>query len=134
MRLEEANSVRQFQLEINGRHLKIENEIEYPGIVVEERDCVMGNQKIIIQDSATIVDLFKNYDYDPIVKDWIRNHVVIESMDLLLEVSNDDTIEFSVDGLFFLHRSDVISVHIIIISQKKKIGLADFISSVVIPL
>ena len=43
-------------------------------------------------------------------------------------------IEFSVDGSFFLYRSDIISAHIIITSQKKKIGLADFISSIVIPL
>ena len=116
MRLEEANNVRQFQLKINERHLKIENEIECLGIDVEERDFVMRNQKIITQDSATIVDLFKNYDYDPIVEDQIRNHVVIESIDLLLEVLNNDMIEFLVDSSFFLHRSDVISAYIIITS------------------
>ena len=43
-------------------------------------------------------------------------------------------IEFSVDRSFFPEYSEVVSAHIIITYQRRKIGLADFITSLVVPL
>ena len=43
-------------------------------------------------------------------------------------------IEFLVNRSFFPEYSEVVSAHIIITYQRRKIGSADFITSIIVPL
>ena len=61
----------------------------------------MTNQQIVIQDSEKLADIFKSYDYDPTVENWIKNLTEISDLELLEDVMRNNTIEFSVDGSFF---------------------------------
>ena len=46
----------------------------------------------------------------------------------------DNSLEFLVNRSFYLQKSKLVLAHIIITSQQKKIGTADFITNIVIPL
>ena len=62
---------------------------------------MMRNQQIIIQDWEKSVDIFKSYDYDPIVENWIKDSTKISDLELLEDAMRNNTIEFLVDGSFF---------------------------------
>ena len=81
-----------------------------------------------------MIDIFKICDYDSIVDNWIRELTNIVDHDLLKAVMIQNEIEFSVDRSIFPEHSEVVSAYIIITYQRRKIGLADFITSVVVLL
>ena len=45
--------------------------------------------------------MFKSYNYDPIVENWIKDSTEILDLELLEDAMRNNTIEFLVDGSFF---------------------------------
>ena len=69
-----------------------------------------------------------------IVDNWIRELTNIVNHNLLKVAMIQNKIEFSTDVSFFPEHSEVVSAHIIITYQNRKIRWADFITSIIATL
>ena len=90
-------------------------EIPQPIAIFHEVYYVMRNQKLLLSNSYKKIDNFNSHNIDSSIEQWIKELTIIDQ-NLMIQAMRDNSLEFSVDRLFYLQRSELVSAYIIIIS------------------